>query len=202
MEERLQKQLDFIREIDKIKNIFRQTYIGDGSRPENDAEHSWHLALMAMFLQEYANEEVDILHVIKLVLIHDLVEIDAGDTYAYDPEANKTKREREVAAAERIFNILPADQAKELRALWEEYEAEETPEAKFGLALDILHPVMENEMSDGIAWVNHNVVEDAPRERIERMRMGSEALYQVAKDIVDRAVAAGHIIPSDKYSEK
>ncbi|MBR3003743.1 MAG: HD domain-containing protein, partial [Lachnospiraceae bacterium] len=143
-----------------------------------------------------------ILHVIKLVLIHDLVEIDAGDTYAYDPEANKTKREREVAAAERIFNILPADQAKELRALWEEYEAEETPEARFGLALDILHPVMMNEMSDGIAWVNHNVVEDAPRERIERMRMGSEALYQVAKDIVDRAVAAGHIIPSDKYSKK
>ncbi|MBR2696524.1 MAG: HD domain-containing protein, partial [Parasporobacterium sp.] len=121
--ERLARQLDFVREADKIKQIFRQTNIGDNTRPENDSEHSWHLALMAMFLSEYANEEVDLSRVIQMVLIHDLVEIDAGDTYAYDPEANKSKREREVKAAERIFHILPDDQAKWLRDLWEEFEA-------------------------------------------------------------------------------
>ena len=151
-DERLKKQIDFISEIDKIKSIFRQTYVSDLSRQENDAEHSWHLSLMAMVLSEYANEEVDVLHVIELVLIHDMVEIDAGDTYAYDPEANKTKRERELKAAERIFHLLPDDQAEWVRGLWDEYEASETKEAKFALSLDILHPILMNDLGNGLAW--------------------------------------------------
>ena len=119
-EERLKKQMDFIRETDREKSVFRQTWLSDGSRKENDAEHSWHLALMAMLLSEYANESVNTEHVMAMVLIHDLVEIDAGDTYAYDEEGNKTKREREVRAAQRLFSILPKDQGEKLRALWEE----------------------------------------------------------------------------------
>ena len=126
MTERLRKQLDFSLEVDKTKDIFRQTYISSGERKENDAEHAWHMALMAYLLREHANEEVDILKVIIMILIHDLVEIDAGDTYAFDAEANLDKREREVKAADRIFNILPEDQAKEIYDLWEEFEAYET----------------------------------------------------------------------------
>ena len=127
--ERLQKQMKFILEVDKVKEIFRQTYLSDGSRKENDAEHSWHLALMAVLLKEYANEDVDLLKVIPMVLIHDLVEIDAGDTYAYDQAGLATQRERETKAADRIFGLLPSDQAEVFRTLWEEFEAYETAEA-------------------------------------------------------------------------
>ncbi|MCQ2530155.1 MAG: HD domain-containing protein [Lachnospiraceae bacterium] len=197
-QERIEQQLSFIAEIDKMKSIYRQTYIADASRPENDSEHSWHLALMAMLLSEYANEEVDLLHVIQMVLIHDMVEIDAGDTYAYDPEANKTKREREVKAADRIFNLLPEEQAKWMRGLWDEYEASETKEAKFALSLDILHPIMMNDLGEGKAWVDHDVNETPVRERINRMRPGSEALFQLASAIVDKNLEKGTIIPSDK----
>ena len=131
MDERLKKQMDFLLEVDKLKFITRQTYLSNGERKENDAEHSWHLALMAVLLREYSNEPVDVAKVMTMVLIHDLVEIDAGDTYAYDAAGNQTKREREVKAAQRIFGLLPADQEEEFRALWEEFEAYETPEAKF-----------------------------------------------------------------------
>lgn len=193
--ERIVKQLDFIAEIDKMKSIFRQTYIADASRPENDSEHSWHLALMAMLLSEYSGEQVDLLRVIQMVLIHDMVEIDAGDTYAYDPEANKTKREREVKAADRIFNILPEEQAKWMRSLWDEYEASETSDAKFALSLDILHPIIMNDLGEGKAWVDHNVTEAQVRERIERMRPGSEKLYLLASAIVDKNLEKGTIIP-------
>ena len=140
---RLEKQMAFIEEVDKIKLIGRQNYLADDSRKENDAEHSWHLALMTMLLSEYANEEIDVLKTMSMVLIHDLVEIDAGDTYAYDYEAQKNKREREEAAAERIFNILPEDQAKKMRDLWEEFEAEETPEARFAAAVDRVQITVE-----------------------------------------------------------
>ncbi len=195
---RIEQQLDFIAEIDKMKSIYRQTYIADASRPENDTEHSWHLALMAMLLSEYSNEKVDISRVIQMVLIHDMVEIDAGDTYAYDPEANKTKREREVKAADRIFNILPEEQAKWMRELWDEYEDAETREAKFALSLDIFHPILMNDLGEGKAWVDHDVDETPVRERIERMRPGSETLFQLANAIVDKNLEKGTIIPSNQ----
>ena len=139
--ERLKNQLTFIWEIDQLKNIFRQTYLLDENRKENDAEHSWHIAMMAVILQEYANEDVDLLRIIKMMLIHDIVEIDAGDTYCYDEAGNESKRQRELEAADRLFNILPQDQAKEFRALWDEFEARETDEAKFARALDRLQPL-------------------------------------------------------------
>ncbi len=147
MDERLRKQMDFILEVDKIKNISRQTYIAGGERKENDAEHSWHLALMAYLLSEYSEQKVDVAKTMAMVLIHDIVEIDAGDTYAYDPVGNETKRAREVAAANRIFGLLPEDQRNTLMDLWEEFEKMETPEAKFAAALDHIQPVMLN---DGI----------------------------------------------------
>ena len=144
--ERLKKQMEFIIEVDKLKDIIRQTNLTNGERKENDAEHSWHLALMAVFLSEYAKEPVDVLQVIKMVLIHDLVEIDAGDTYLYDEAGNGTKAAREQKAAERIFNILPGDQAEELFKLWQEFEDRKTPESKFANTLDRIQPVLLNEM--------------------------------------------------------
>ena len=194
---RLKQQISFISEIDKIKNIFRQTYVSDLSRQENDAEHSWHLALMAMILKEYANEDVDLLHVMELVLIHDMVEIDAGDTYAYDPEANKTKRERELKAADRIFHILPDDQAEWIRSLWDEYEAGETKEAKFALSLDILHPILMNDIGNGLAWVDHDVTEKQARDRVARVEAGSKTLFDLCSTIITENVAEGNILPKD-----
>lgn len=155
--ERLKKQMEFIQEVDKLKTIGRQSYLTDGKRKENDAEHSWHLALMAILLSEYAPKEVDVLRVVSMVLIHDLVEIDAGDTYAYDAEGNKSKRAREEKAADRIFNILPQDQAKMVRELWEEFEKNETLEANFAHALDHTQPIMLNHASGGKAWMEHGV---------------------------------------------
>ncbi len=157
MDERLKKQLEFIVEVDKIKNIGRQTYLSDGKRKENDAEHSWHIALMAFLLNEYANDGVDVLKVMTMVLIHDIVEIDAGDTYAYDAEGNKTKEAREKAAAKRIFGLLPDDQGEYLKSLWEEFEAYETMEAKFAHVMDNLQPLLLNDASDGKSWVEHQV---------------------------------------------
>ncbi len=194
---RLKQQINFISEIDKIKNIFRQTYVTNLSRQENDAEHSWHLALMAMILKEYANEEVDLARVMQMVLIHDMVEIDAGDTYAYDPEANKTKRERELKAAERIFHILPDDQAEWIRALWDEYEAGETKEAKFALSLDILHPILMNDIGNGLAWVDHDVTEKQARDRVARVKSGSEVLFDLCSQIITENVEEGNILPED-----
>lgn len=142
---RLEQQIRFITEIDKVKNIFRQTYLADGKRKENDAEHSWHIALMAYLLQEHAEEPVDVPRVMLMVLIHDLVEIDAGDTYAYDSEGAKTKREREVRAAERIFGLLPEDQGRYFRELWDEFEAYESADAKYAHLLDNFQPLLLND---------------------------------------------------------
>ena len=155
--ERLKKQMEFIVEVDKVKNIIRQTYLADASRKEDDAEHSWHLALMAVLLQEYSNEETDLSKVVPMVLIHDLVEIDAGDTYAYDEAGAATKKERETKAADRIFGLLPEDQGAWFRALWEEFEAYETPEAKFAHVLDNCQPLLLNDASDGKSWAEHKV---------------------------------------------
>ncbi len=194
MENRLKKQMEFILEVDKLKKIGRQTYISDASRKENDSEHSWHLALMAVVLSEHANSGVDVLKVISMVLIHDIVEIDAGDTYAYDATANATKRIREEAAADRIFNILPEDQAKNMRALWEEFEECITPEAQFARALDNVQPVMLNDATDGRAWREHEVCLNQVHKRNEKTLVGSESLWQYVNNIFNENVKKGNII--------
>lgn len=191
--ERLQKQLDFVLELDKLKYIKRQSYVADGSRHEDDAEHSWHLALMAMLLSEYANEEVDMLHVIKMVLIHDAVEVDAGDTYAYDEAGNETKRAREEKAADRIFNILPEDQAKELRDLWEEFEDRVTPEARFAAVLDHIQPIMLNDITGGRAWREHDVAMSQVLQRNADTHLGSETLWEYTKALVEKNRDLGNL---------
>ena len=194
-QERLEKQVNFLREIDAEKQIFRQTYLADGKRKENDAEHAWHMAIMAFLLGEYANEEVDLLHTIRMILIHDVVEIDAGDTYAYDEVAKTTQREREEKAAARIFGMLPEDQAQELLALWEEFEAGETKEARFARALDNFQPMMLNDATDGRAWVEHEVAISKILKRNERTPKGAETLWKYAKEnFVEKHVELGHII--------
>ncbi|MBQ3599793.1 MAG: HD domain-containing protein [Lachnospiraceae bacterium] len=180
--DRLKQQMEFMQEIDKLKNIGRQSYITDGKKKENDAEHSWHLAMMAMLLSEYSNEKIDVLRVMSMVLIHDLVEIDAGDTYAYDTEGNKTKRLREEKAADRIFNILPKDQAKYIRELWEEFEEGKTNEARFALALDRIQPIMLNATSGGRAWEEHHVQLSQILERNKKVEEGSVDLWKFAKE--------------------
>lgn len=191
MDERLKKQLDFLLEIDKSKEVVRQTYLSDGSRKENDAEHSWHLAVMAILLSEYAKEEIDVLKTVSMVLIHDLVEIDAGDTYAYDTEGNKTKRERELKAADRIFNLLPEDQAKKMRTLWEEFERGDTPEARFAAALDKTQPVILTDKQGGKSWLEHGVKKSQISKRTEHVRDGAEALSQFVNEAIERNVDKG-----------
>lgn len=191
--DRLKKQLDFVLEMDKLKYIGRQSYVADGSRHENDSEHSWHLALMAMILSEYANEAVNILHVIKMVLIHDAVEIDAGDTYAYDIEANATKREREEKAADRLFHILPEDQAREMRDIWEEFEAGVTPEAKFANALDRVQPIMLNDITGGKAWKEHEVAASQVIMRNENTCLGSEGLWEYVQSLIKKNKELGNL---------
>ncbi len=197
--ERLQKQMDFILEIDKLKKITRQSYISDASRFENDTEHSWHLAMMCMILSEYANEEVDMLRVMKMVLIHDIIEIDAGDTYAYDDAANATKRQREEKAADRIFNILPADQAAEMRELWEEFEESKTNEALFAHTLDNLQPLMLNDATNGKAWRAHEVHKSQILKRNEKTALGAEELWNYCEMLIDRNVNKGNIKAFKKH---
>lgn len=190
---RLQQQMDFIVEMDKTKQIIRQTYLADGSRKENDAEHAWHLAMMAYLLREYAEAEIDIAKTMIMVLIHDLIEIDAGDTYAYDEVGNLDKREREEKAANRIFPILPPDQAKELRGLWEEFEANLTPEAKFAHTLDHLQPLLLNDASGGKSWREHQVTLDKVLKRNQHTKEGSKVLWDYAKECIDKNVEIGNI---------
>lgn len=179
-ESRLEKQFDFFREIDKEKFIGRQTYLTDAKRKENDAEHAWHMAIMTILLSEYANENIDVLKTVAMLLIHDLVEIDAGDTYAYDEEGKKTKRLREEAAADRIFGLLPEDQGIKMRGLWEEFEAWETPEAKFAHTMDNIQPVMLNAATEGKSWVEHGVYLRQILGRNEKTASGSEKLWEYA----------------------
>ncbi len=194
MEERLRKQMEFILEVDKLKKIGRQTYLSDASRKENDAEHSWHLALMAVLLAEHSNTDIDILKVITMVLIHDVVEIDAGDTYAYDEAAKTTQRERELLAADRIFNILPEDQATYMRELWEEFEAQESAEAKFARTLDNAQPVMLNDATGGLAWREHQVKLNQVMNRNKNTHKGSENIWKYVNDIFIKNVSKGNII--------
>lgn len=178
---RLDQQFDFFREIDKEKFIGRQTYLTGAQRKENDAEHAWHMAIMAILLSDYANEKIDVLRTVTMLLIHDLVEIDAEDTYAYDEEGKKTQREREEKAADRIFGILPKDQKEKMRALWEEFEAWETPEACFAHAMDNIQPMMLNAHTEGKSWQEHEICIGQILKRNARTMEGSEVLWEYAK---------------------
>lgn len=193
MKNDFEKQISFILELDKIKQITRQTYLCDGSRKENDAEHSWHLALMCFVLADYANEPIDVLKTMKMVLLHDVIEIDAGDTYAYDTEGNKTKRERELKAADRIFGLLPEGQAEEYRGLWDEFEAMETAESKFANMLDKVQPLLLNNASGGRSWEEHGVKLSQVLKRDERVHEGSEEIWAYAKSLLEENVRAGHL---------
>ncbi len=193
---RLTRQMDFIREIDKLKCVFRRTLLMDGSRYENDAEHSWHLAVMAVLLKEYANEpNLDLEQVIKLVLVHDLVEIDAGDTYCYDVAGHLDKAAREQAAADRIFALLPGDQGAVIRRLWEEFEERETPEARFAAALDRVQPLLHNYFTGGQIWAKHGIGSEQVRERNQHVEDGSRALWNYAESLIREAVKQGFLKP-------
>jgi len=194
MSERLHTQISFLLEIDQLKQVFRQTYLLDESRKENDAEHSWHFAMFAVLLVEYANEKVDLLKVVKMALVHDLVEIDAGDTFLYDVAGNADKAEREEKAAKRIFGLLPPDVGPELHDLWIEFEAKETPEAKFAGSLDRLQPFLHNIHTQGRAWSEHGISAKQIRERNCVIADGSKRLWDYAVGLIDEAVAQGHVV--------
>ncbi len=193
MDERLKKQLDFALEIDKEKNILRQTHLSGHGRNENDAEHAWHMAIMAYLLREYSNEPVDITRVMLMCLIHDVVEIDAGDTYAYDEEGKKTQKAREEAAKERIYSLLPEDQKEELAAIFDEFEESKTPESKFAHAMDNLQPLMLNNSNDGGDWREHGVSAKQVYGRQSRTKEGSEKLYEVTDQIIKKHREKGNL---------
>ena len=193
MEERLRKQLNFALEIDKEKNILRQTHLSGNGRNENDAEHAWHMAIMAYLLREYSNEEVDIAKVMLMCLIHDIVEIDAGDTYAYDEEGMKTQKAREDAAKDRIFSLLPEDQKAELTALFDEFEEYRTPEAKYAHAMDNLQPLILNNSNDGGDWKEHGVSAETVYGRHKKTALGSEMLYEITDQILQENIRKGNL---------
>ncbi|MDD2980462.1 MAG: HD domain-containing protein [Hespellia sp.] len=201
MENRLEQQFAFIKEIDKEKFIQRQTHLSDGKRRENDAEHAWHMAIMTLLLSEYSNEELDVLRTVSMLLIHDIVEIDAGDTYAYDEEGKKTQREREEKAAQRIYGLLPKEQGRKMLELWEEFERWETKEAKFAHTMDNIQPAMLNAGNDGNDWVTHGVHLSQILGRNERTAEGSQVLWEYSRDhFIRPQVEKGHIV--DDCSEK
>lgn len=194
MPSRLAQQLGFIREIDRLKSVLRRTLLMDGTRYENDAEHSWHLAVMAILLREHANKpDVDVERVVKMVLVHDIVEIDAGDTYCYDDAGNRGKVAREQVAAARLFGMLPADQRQEFQALWEEFEARVTPEARFAAALDRVQPLMHNYYTGGVVWKQHGVDSAKVQDRNRHVVEGSRALWEFAEELIRDAVARGYL---------
>ena len=189
--EQLQKQVDFIHEIDKIKYIQRKTRLFNSDRTENDAEHSWHLAVMALVLSGHSNETIDLLKVIKMLLIHDLVEIDAGDVFLYDTATSHTNTAAELAAAKRIFGLLPQNQAEELILIWEEFEAGETAESKFARAMDRFEPLLQNRSNKGGTWKEFNVPYDKVIEKKNVIKKGSDFLWNYAKKLIDKSVEEG-----------
>ena len=193
MDERLKKQIEFSLEIDKEKNVFRQTSLSGHGRKENDAEHAWHMAIMAYILREYANEEVDITKVMLMCLIHDIVEIDAGDTYAYDAEGLKTQKAREDAAKQRIFSMLPDDQKTELISLFDEFEQAGSAEARFAHSMDNLQPLMLNNSNGGSDWIEHGVTADKVYGRQQGTRLGSEILYELTDKIIKENIDKGSL---------
>lgn len=193
MRERLEKQMEFLREIDKLKMIGRQTYLSDGNRKENDAEHSWHLAMCAMVLQEYMPEPVDTARTVALVLAHDLVEIYAGDAYAYDKAAQEAQHQKEMEAAEKLFGILPEEQGVYFRELWEEFEQCETPEARFARVLDNCQPLLLNDASGGKSWREHGIVKAQVLKRNERVRKWAPQLWEYLEKIILKHVELGNL---------
>ena len=193
MDERLKQQLDFTLEIDKEKNIFRQTHLSGHGRRENDAEHAWHMAIMAYLLKEYSNEPVDITKVMIMCLIHDIVEIDAGDTYAYDTEGLKTQKAREDAAKERIFSLLPNAQKEELTALFDEFEESKTAESRFAHVMDNLQPLLLNNSNGGADWREHEVYASQVYGRQQKTRYGSKQLYEITDQILKENIKKGNI---------
>lgn len=193
MEERLKKQVAFILEMDKEKNIFRQTHLSGHGRNENDAEHAWHMAVMAYLLQEYANEPVDIAKVMLMCLTHDVVEIDAGDTYAYDEEGLKTQKSRENAAKERIYSLLPEDQKTALQGIFDEFEENRTAEARFAHAMDNLQPLLLNNSNNGGDWREHQVTADQVYGRQAKTKEGSQRLFELTDRIIQENIRKGNI---------
>jgi putative hydrolase of HD superfamily len=191
---RLSRQLAFLLEADKLKSIERRTPLADNSRLENSAEHSWHLTLAALTLAEYAPPGTDVAHAIRLAVVHDLVEIDAGDTFAYDPTHHGTKAERERTAAERIFGLLPADQAPQFRAWWDEFEAQATPASRFANVLDRLQPLLLNMQAGGGSWVAHKVARRQVLHRMEPIQRWMPDAWPYVLDVIDRACREGMIV--------
>ena len=200
---RLDRQMRFLVEIDKLKQVARQTLLIDGERRENSAEHSWHIAVLAPLLVEYAPDPaIDLTRVMEMALIHDIVEIDAGDTYCYDPEAGLDKAERETAAAARVFGLLPEDQGRRFKSLWEEFEARQTSAARFAAALDRIQPLVHNFMTAGRQWRVHGVRSDQVRARMEPVRDGAPRLWRFAEALIDQSVARGYLAPGGEDLEK
>lgn len=195
MNDRLKKQMEFVLEIDKEKNIFRQTHLSNHGRKENDAEHAWHMAIMTCLLQEYSNEPIDLAKTMLMCLIHDIVEIDAGDTYAYDTEGLKTQKKREDAAKDRIYSLLPEDQKDKLIALFDEFEENQTPEAKFAHAMDNLQPLLLNDSNDGGDWREHKVTAKQVYGRQSGTKDGSKLLYEFAETLIEKNIKRGNILP-------
>lgn len=196
MKDRLQKQLDFLIEADKLKTVLRQTVLIDKSRRENDAEHSWHFALAAVVLHEYAaKENVDLARVMKIALIHDMVEIYAGDTFAYDEPGYADKQEREARAADRLFSILPDDQSGEFRALWEEFERMETADAQFAAACDRLQPFINNSMTQGHTWAHNHVTSDKVYKRMDAVRTAMPELWEFVENVIRDSIEKGYLLP-------
>jgi putative hydrolase of HD superfamily len=194
---RLDAQVRFILEVDKLKEVFRQTHCTQSRRRENDAEHSWHLCLAAIVLAEHANEpRLDVLRVLKMLVVHDLVEIDAGDTFAYDTAGMAGQHEREARAADRVFGMLPADQASEFRALWDEFEERRTPESRFAAAIDRYQPCLLNCHTGGAAWKRHGITADRVIARNSAIAEGSAALWQEALRMIQGAVESGDLGPA------
>lgn len=189
---RLHEQIEFLCAIDELKGVLRQTTLLDGSRRENSAEHSWHLALYALVLAEYGGD-VDLGLVLRMVLVHDIVEIDAGDTYIYDEKGQETKEERERLAADRLFALLPDDQAGVLRAAWDEFEERRTPEARFAYAIDRLQPLLHNHRTDGAAWRRHGITVDQVHDKNHPIRDGAPRLWELARELLEKSAQRGDL---------
>jgi len=199
IDQRLARQIQFIVEVDKLKDVFRQTVLIHSGRSENDAEHSWHLCLLVIVLAEHANlPTLDILRVLKMLILHDLVEIDAGDTFAYDTARMADQHEREAKAADRVFGLLPPDQTADFRALWDEFEAKATPEARFATAVDRFQPMLLNVKTAGSAWKRHGITHDRVVARNQHIAEGSTALWEYAANMIAEAVQAGNLAPGKK----
>jgi putative hydrolase of HD superfamily len=193
--DRLKDQIEFLLEADRLKGVKRRSYVLRGDRHENSAEHSWHVALMALVLCEHADEPVDAGRVARIMLVHDLVEIDAGDTFLYDAEGRAAQAQQELRAAERIFGLLPDGQESELRALWQEYETGNSSEARMARAVDRIMPLLHNYHTEGRAWKEHGVTREQVMEANRHIAQGSERLWNYARELIDRAVHEGYLRP-------